>query len=136
MNIIFYKSSQNMCEVSECSVDLIITSPPYFNIKDYAKNGYQDSTHSYSKKGDLGAISEYKTYIKELLKVWRECERVLKPNGKLCINVPLMPMFKRDLNTHYNRHIFDLQSDIQHSIWILLLRSILVGVLLKNITIA
>lgn len=27
-----------------------------------------------------------------------------------------MPMFKRDLNTHYNRHIFDLQSDIQHSI--------------------
>lgn len=29
-----------MCEVSECSVDLIITSPPYFNIKDYAKNGF------------------------------------------------------------------------------------------------
>lgn len=27
-----------------------------------------------------------------------------------------MSMFKRDLNTHYNRHIFDLQSDIQHSI--------------------
>ncbi|EGK8047409.1 site-specific DNA-methyltransferase [Campylobacter upsaliensis] len=105
-----------MCEVGECSVDLIITSPPYFNIKDYAKNGYQDLIHSHSKKGDLGAISEYKIYIQELLKVWRECERVLKSNGKLCINVPLMPMFKRDLNTHYNRHIFDLQSDIQHSI--------------------
>ena len=105
-----------MSEVSDCSVDLIITSPPYFNIKDYAKNGYQDSTHSHSKKEDLGAISEYKTYIKELLKVWRECERVLKPNGKLCINVPLMPMLKKDLNTHYNRHIFDLQSDIQQSI--------------------
>ncbi|EAK1047106.1 site-specific DNA-methyltransferase, partial [Campylobacter upsaliensis] len=28
MNTIFYKSSQNMCEVSDCSVDLIITSPP------------------------------------------------------------------------------------------------------------
>ncbi|EOZ3523460.1 site-specific DNA-methyltransferase [Campylobacter upsaliensis] len=116
MNTIFYKSSQNMCEVGECSVDLIITSPPYFNIKDYAKNGYQDLIHSHSKKGDLGAISEYKIYIQELLKVWRECERVLKPNGKLCINVPLMPMFKKDLRTHYNRHIFDLQSDIQHSI--------------------
>lgn len=116
MNTIFYKSSQNMCEVSDCSVDLIITSPPYFNIKDYAKNGYQDLIHSHSKKGDLGAISEYKIYIQELLKVWRECERVLKPNGKLCINVPLMPMFKKDLRTHYNRHIFDLQSDIQHSI--------------------
>ncbi|MEB2817897.1 site-specific DNA-methyltransferase [Campylobacter upsaliensis] len=116
MNTIFYKSSQNMSEVSDCSVDLIITSPPYFNIKDYAKNGYQDLIHSHSKKGDLGAISEYKIYIQELLKVWRECERVLKPNGKLCINVPLMPMFKKDLRTHYNRHIFDLQSDIQHSI--------------------
>ncbi len=116
MNTIFYKSSQNMCEISACSVDLIITSPPYFNIKDYAKNGYQDCTHSYSKKGDLGAIGDYKIYIDGLLKVWRECERVLKPNGKLCINVPLMPMFKKDLNTHYNRHIFDLQSDIQYSI--------------------
>lgn len=105
-----------MREVDNCSVDLIITSPPYFNIKDYAKNGYQDCAHSYSKKEDLGAIDDYKDYIKELLKVWRECERVLKPNGKLCINVPLMPMFKKDLNTHYNRHIFDLQSDIQHSI--------------------
>ncbi|SMC15927.1 hypothetical protein SAMN02745125_00073 [Campylobacter helveticus] len=46
MNTIFYKSSQNMSEVSECSVDLIITSPPYFNIKDYSKDGYQNVKHS------------------------------------------------------------------------------------------
>lgn len=117
MNTIFYKSSQNMCEVSDCSVDLIITSPPYFNVKDYSKDGYQSLRHSaVAGGGDLGSLTDYKTYIKELVKVWRECERVLKPNGKLCVNVPLMPMFKRDLNTHYNRHIFDLQSDIQHSI--------------------
>lgn len=105
-----------MNEVKECSVDLIITSPPYFNIKDYSKNGYQNATHSESKVGDLGALQDYKSYIKALLQVWQECFRILKPNGKLCINVPLMPMFKKDLNTHYNRHIFDLQSDIQHSI--------------------
>lgn len=107
-----------MSEVSDCSVDLIITSPPYFNIKDYSKDGYQNVKHSAvaGGGGDLGSLIDYKTYIKELLKVWRECERVLKPNGKLCINVPLMPMFKKDLRTHYNRHIFDLQSDIQHSI--------------------
>lgn len=72
--------------------------------------------HSKSIKGDLGALNDYESYISELLKVWRECERVLKPNAKLCINVPLMPMLKKDFNTHYNRHIFDLQSDIQHSI--------------------
>lgn len=105
-----------MSEVADSSVDLIITSPPYFNIKDYAKDGYQNEKHSQSKIGDLGALKDYKTYINELLKVWKECFRILKPNGKLCINVPLMPMFKKDLNTHYNRHIFDLQSDIQHSI--------------------
>lgn len=115
-NQIFYHSSTAMNELNDNSVDLIITSPPYFNIKDYAKNGYQNATHSASKKDDLGALDDYQTYINALLKVWRECERVLKPNGKLCINVPLMPMLKKDLNTHYNRHIFDLQSDIQHSI--------------------
>lgn len=116
LNQIFYKSSTNMSEVGNNSVDLIITSPPYFNIKDYAKNGYQTANHSESKGQDLGAINDYKKYIGELLKVWCECYRVLKPNGKLCINVPLMPMLKKNLNTHYNRHIFDLQSDIQHSI--------------------
>ena len=105
-----------MSELQDCSVDLIITSPPYFNIKDYSKNGYQNTQHSESKKEDLGAINDYREYLNGLLQVWRECYRVLKPNGKLCINVPLMPMLKKDLNTHYNRHIFDLQSDIQHSI--------------------
>lgn len=40
-NQIFYKSAQNMSELDENSVNLIITSPPYFNIKDYAKNGHQ-----------------------------------------------------------------------------------------------
>lgn len=116
LNKVFYKSSTNMSEVASNSVDLIITSPPYFNIKDYTKNGYQTITHSESKSQDLGAINDYKKYIDGLLKVWLECYRILKPNGKLCINVPLMPMLKKDLNTHYNRHIFDLQSDIQHSI--------------------
>ena len=116
LNQIFYHSSTDMREVSDNSVDLIITSPPYFNIKDYAKNGYQNATHSKSIKGDLGGINDYNAYIKALLGVWKECVRILKPNGKLCVNVPLMPMLKKDLDTHYNRHIFDLQSDIQHSI--------------------
>ena len=116
LNQVFYKSSQNMSEVPDSSVDLIITSPPYFNIKDYAKDGYQAQSHSTKQSQDLGALDDYESYINELLVVWRECFRVLKQNGKLCINVPLMPMLKKDLNTHYNRHIFDLQSDIQHSI--------------------
>ncbi|GAA8197660.1 hypothetical protein HpDR150_05420 [Helicobacter pylori] len=105
-----------MNEVPDNSVDLIITSPPYFNIKDYAKNGTQDLQHSVQHVEDLGALEKYEDYLLGLLKVWLECYRVLKPNGKLCINAPLMPMLKKVLNTHYNRHIFDLHADIQHSI--------------------
>ncbi|WP_187887376.1 DNA methyltransferase [Helicobacter pylori] len=116
INKVFYHSSTNMYEVPDNSVDLIITSPPYFNIKDYAKNGTQDLQHSAQHVEDLGALEKYEDYLLGLLKVWLECYRALKPNGKLCINVPLMPMLKKVLNTHYNRHIFDLHADIQHSI--------------------
>ncbi|WRG62653.1 DUF1887 family protein [Helicobacter pylori] len=116
INKVFYHSSANMNEVPDNSVDLIITSPPYFNIKDYAKNGTQDLQHSAQHVEDLGALEKYEDYLLGLLKVWLECYRTLKPNGKLCINVSLMPMLKKVLNTHYNRHIFDLHADIQRSI--------------------
>ncbi|WP_305865662.1 DNA methyltransferase [Helicobacter pylori] len=116
INKVFYHSSANMNEVPDNSVDLIITSPSYFNIKDYTKNGTQDLQHSAQHVEDLGALEKYEDYLLGLLKVWHECYRVLKPNGKLCINAPLMPMLKKVLNTHYNRHIFDLHADIQHSI--------------------
>ena len=115
-NKIYFKNAQKMTEIPSDSIDLILTSPPYFNIKDYSKNGTQTEKHSTKTKGQLGDISDYKKFIKELLKVWKECERVLKPNGKLIVNTPLLPMKKKEFTTHYNRHIFDLNSDIQNSI--------------------
>lgn len=115
-NKVFFGDSRKMAELPDSSVQLIITSPPYFNIKDYSKDGHQEKTIGKKQKGQIGDIPEYDVYIKEMLKVWKECERVLKPNGKLIINTPLMPMLKRDLSTHYNRHIFNIDSDIQHSI--------------------
>lgn len=116
MNCVYYKSSTQMKEIADNSVDLIVTSPPYFNIKDYSKDGYQIEKHSQSKSADLGSYETYEEYIYALLDVWKECERVLQPNGKLCINVPLMPMIKKNYSTHYNRDIFDIQSSIQCSI--------------------
>lgn len=115
-NAVFYKSAENMTELPDNSVQLVVTSPPYFNIKDYSRDGYQDRRHSVRDDGDMGGIDNYEQYLAGLLRVWRECERALKPNGKLCINVPLLPMLKRDMTTHYNRHIFDLQSGIQRTI--------------------
>ena len=101
VNKVYFKNSQKMSEIPDNKVDLIITSPPYFNIKDYSLDGRQQSKHSNTKKNQIGDIIEYKSFIKELLKVWSECERVLKPNGKLIINTPLMPMKKKEFSTHY-----------------------------------
>ena len=115
-NKVFFKDSRKMTELPDNSVHLIVTSPPYFNIKDYSLDGHQQNKKSDKIKGQIGDIGDYKKYIKEMLSVWKECERVLKPNGKLCINTPLMPMLKKNLNTHFNRHIFDINSDIEHSI--------------------
>ena len=116
LNKVFFENSQHMKEVPNNSIDLIITSPPYFNVKDYSKNWTQTVQHSEKEAWQIWDIWNYQIFIKELLKVRKECERVLKPNWKLVINTPLMPMIKSHLNTHYNRHIFDINSDIQHSI--------------------
>jgi DNA modification methylase len=116
MNKIFFGDSSNMSEIADCSVNLIITSPPYFNIKDYSKDGKQENIHSEKKENDLGAYNDYDLFIDGLLKVWKECERVLVPNGKLIINTPLMPIKKSEYSSHYNRDIFNLDSDIQYSI--------------------
>jgi len=116
LNKVFYKDSRKMSELPNNSVHLVVTSPPYFNIKDYSLDGYQKNKKGEKVRGQIGDIQNYKRYIDEMLKVWKECERVLKPNGKLVINTPLMPMLKKNLNTHYNRHIFDINSDIEHSI--------------------
>jgi DNA modification methylase len=105
MNQIFTHSSKHMSEIEDNSIRLIITSPPYFNVKDY---GIEDQ---------IGKSSEtYEHYIESMLPVWKECYRVLKPNGKLCINTPIMPMEKKTYSTHYNRDILNINNDIEHCI--------------------
>ncbi len=113
---VFFADSRSMKEIPDNSIQLIVTSPPYFNIKDYSLDGYQDNKIGEKEAGQIGDIQEYQNYIDGMLEVWKECERVLKPNGKIAINVPLMPMLKKKMLTHYNRHIFNINSDIENSI--------------------
>lgn len=82
---------------------LIATSPPYWNIKDYGI------------PGQIGQ-SDYDPYLEELLTVWRECERILVPNGKLAIVTPIMPIPKAQMASQHTRHLKNIGADIEHSI--------------------
>ncbi len=66
---VFFSDARNMREIPSETVDLIVTSPPYFNIKDYSKDGYQITQTSNKVSGQIGDIAEYEKYIAELLKV-------------------------------------------------------------------
>lgn len=57
------------------SVELIVTSPPYWQLKDYGS------------KHQIGFHDSYESYINNLNLVWKECERILKPGCRLCINI-------------------------------------------------
>ena len=115
-NQVFYRSSAAMVEVKSSTVDLIVTSPPYYHIKDYTQNGHQNGFHSERLPEDYGSILDYRPYIQAMLCTWQECVRVLKPNGKLAINAPLMPIPKKEISTHHTRHIFNIYADIEKSI--------------------
>ena len=113
---VFYKSSAAMSEVDSATVDLVVASPPYYCVKDYALDGRQNEAHSALHPEDYGAVQDYLEYIAALLNTWQECARVLKPNGKLAVNASLMPVPKRFLSTHHNRDIFNIYADIERSI--------------------
>ena len=115
-NQVYYHSAEDMREISDNSVQLIVTSPPYFNIKDYSQNGTQDQQHSTIHPNDCGSINNYDSYLKSLLGIWHECARILCPNGKLAINAPIMPIEKSVLSTHHNRDIFNVYGNIEQSI--------------------
>ena len=67
--------SREMAEVDEKTVHLIITSPPYWQLKDY---GSADQ---------IGFNDSYEDYINNLNLVWAECHRVLHDGCRLCINI-------------------------------------------------
>ena len=66
INQVFYKSSQKMTEIPDFSVDLIITSPPYFNIKDY-KNSLYHVVKALKLEPNNDRIKENKRIIEEYI---------------------------------------------------------------------
>lgn len=72
---IIFGDARCMDEVEDSSVHLIITSPPYWQLKDYGASNQIGFNHSYEE------------YINHLNLVWSECHRVLKNGCRLCINI-------------------------------------------------
>ena len=64
----------------------------------------------------------YKEYIENLNSVWKECIRVLTPDGKICINI--MPMFLSGKETVFERRVTKTAIMILKILWILLVRCI------------
>lgn len=80
------------------SVHLVVTSPPYWNLKRY--NDHADQ---------LGHIQDYDTFLHELTKVWREVYRLLVPGGRLVCVVGDVCQSRRAFGRHV---VFPLHSDI------------------------
>lgn len=67
--------SRQMDYLKENSIQLVITSPPYWQLKDYGTDN------------QIGYHENYESYINNLNLVWKECYRVLENGCRLCINI-------------------------------------------------
>jgi DNA modification methylase len=116
VNMLYFKDARRMAEVDDESVALVVTSPPYWNIKDYSLDGNQQQKRHIRVGGQIGDVEGFEDYLEALTEVWRECERVLKPNGKLCVNAPIMPIPKKVRRVGYTRYIVNIYSGIEREI--------------------
>jgi len=71
---VIFKTSENMSEIQDNSLTVAVTSPPYWNLKDYFKDG------------QIGQES-YEIYISRMNNVWEQCFKKLSNNGSLWINI-------------------------------------------------
>lgn len=72
---IVFGDSRSLNLVKDKSVQLIVTSPPYWQLKDYGA------------ANQIGFNDSYEEYINNLNLVWKECYRVLSDGCRLCINI-------------------------------------------------
>jgi len=90
--------SRDLSWVPTESVHLVLTSPPYWTLKEYPSNTNQ-----------LGAVQEYEDFLNELDKVWTHCFRVLVPGGRLVCVVGDVCLSRRQHGRHL---VMPLHADI------------------------
>jgi len=90
--------ARDLSYVGDESVHLVVTSPPYWNLKQYNEHSDQ-----------LGHIPDYDSFLQELRKVWRHVFRILVPGGRLVCVVGDVCVARRRFGRHL---VFPLHSDI------------------------
>jgi DNA modification methylase len=85
--------------IEDSSVHLVVTSPPYYNLKKY--NDHPDQ---------LGDMDDYESFHDELDRVWAHCLRILVPGGRLVCNVGDVCVARRKNKGRH--HVFPLHADI------------------------
>ena len=73
---VFNHTCEDMFELADKTVTSIVTSPPYFAMRDYG-NG----------ESELGLESDRNKYLNNLINIFNECKRVLKDDGSLMVNI-------------------------------------------------
>lgn len=95
---LFCADSRDLSFVPSESVHLVVTSPPYWTLKEYSPHEKQ-----------LGAIEAYESFLEELDRVWAECARVLAPGGRICCVVGDVCIARKKVGRH---HVIPLHADI------------------------
>jgi DNA modification methylase len=98
-HIIYEGDSRDLSAITDHSVHLVVTSPPYGSLKRYEEHPAQ-----------LGHIADYDDFLLELDKVWAECLRVLVPGGRVVCVVGDVCVSRRQGGRHY---VLPLSADIQ-----------------------
>ncbi len=91
-HIVITGNSKQMDLVPDESVHLVVTSPPYWNLKDY---GNDDAIGQSS--------STYEEYLESLYAVFKECVKKLLPDGKLIVNI--MPILLPGKTSKFKRRV-------------------------------
>ena len=91
--------ARDLSWIPDSSVHLVVTSPPYWTLKEYAANQSQ-----------MGHIDGYEEFLNELDKVWCECARVLVGGGRVCCVVGDVCIPRKKGGRH---HVVPLHADIE-----------------------
>ena len=94
------QDARELSSLKRNAVQLVLTSPPYWTLKEYRDT-----------EGQLGHLSDYRTFLAELGKVWRHCFRALVPGARLICVVGDVCLSRRENNGRHT--VVPLHASIQ-----------------------